>query len=128
MSDRAACEPGSPAGHESAAVATSLIVLIGAALLGLVLVGLLLIAVAYRWREGRLPYANPAPPATTFPEPRLQLRPFDDLARLRREEDAKLGPKAAIPIERAMQAIARRGQDAYAPLVPPQPRLPKATP
>ena len=129
MPDHAISERENPSSHEAAAVATGSIFLVGAALLGLVVIALLLIAASYRWREGSLPNAVPALPATqSFPEPRLQLRPFDDLARLRLEEDAKLGPRAALPIERAMQAIARRGQEAYAPLVSPEPPLPEAKP
>jgi hypothetical protein len=111
----------SPAGaeHEAPGVATRSILLIGAGLMATLLVSLGAIALAFLWRQGHLPLgAAPPRAAASFPAPRLQVAPGAELAAVRAAEDAKLGPEAAMPIEAAMRAIARRGAAAYAPLTP----------
>jgi hypothetical protein len=64
-------------------------------------------------RLGRIPENLPRPPA-----PQLQVRPQDDLKRLRAEESARLDSfgwadsdreNVRIPIERAMKLLAERG-------------------
>jgi len=106
--------------HEAPGVATRSLILIGLGLLVTVLVSLAIVALAFLWRQGHLPIgARPPQAPALFPEPRLQVHPGAELAAVRAAENAKLGPKAALPIEAAMQAIARRGAAAYAPLLPP---------
>jgi hypothetical protein len=67
-------------------------------------------------------------PPRPFAPPRLQADPVDDLRRFETEQHGQLRGYAwvdrdrgliRIPIERAMDLIAARGPDAYAPLDPP---------
>jgi hypothetical protein len=76
-------------------------------------------------------------PPRAFPEPRLQAAPFADQNRLQSEQRQRLTgyawvdrsqDVARIPIERAMDLIAARGADAYAPLTPPAEPSPIRTP
>ena len=77
-------------------------------------------------------------PAQQPPVPRLQANPPNDLQKVIADQQARLtGYRwvdrdkdiAAIPIERAMQIIAGRGTDAYAPIPgappPPPPKIPE---
>lgn len=87
------------------------------ALFALVPVGLGVVALMLYTFMGRI--ALSPPPAPAFPAPTLQFVPTADLAQLRQREQARLHERAAIPIERAMDAIARRGGSAFEPLVAP---------
>ena len=78
----------------------------------------------------------PMPAPTTFPAPRLQGDPIAEYNRLRAQQLAKLGSYAwvdrnagvvQIPIERAIDLLAARGNDAYGPLEPPTPPSPAET-
>ncbi len=94
-------------------------------------------------RKGAVRGPQPLPGAPQVrPEPHLQRAPADDLARLRREEEAVLGAYrinretgiVQIPIERAMEVLAREGLPARPespempekPLMPEQPEKPKS--
>lgn len=73
-----------------------------------------------------LPFAPEKPIALSeFPAPRLQVDPPADLAKLEREQKARLNETRwldrevgtlAIPIDAAMAAIVQRGSEAFAPL------------
>ncbi|MGA7804052.1 hypothetical protein [Bradyrhizobium sp.] len=72
----------------------------------------------------------PAP--ATFPQPRVDTGQIAELHRIESAQRSKLESwgwtndqhtLATIPIERAMQLLAGKGSDAYAPLLAPQPAL-----
>jgi hypothetical protein len=72
---------------------------------------------------------TPSPPPKTFPTPRLRADPDGELKRLMAEQRQQLtgyrwaNPEhtlMSIPIERAMDLVAQRGADAFAPTVPAQ--------
>lgn len=72
------------------------------------------------------------PPPETFPEPRVDTQETALLQRLLAAQRKQLETwrwandehtLVQIPIERAMQIVARKGADAYAPLLPPEPAL-----
>lgn len=76
-------------------------------------------------------------PQRPFAPPRLQTDPVGDLHRFETEQRGRLDGYAwadrdrglvRIPIERAMDLIAARGADAYAPLDPPAPPSPVREP
>ena len=76
-------------------------------------------------RLGGVPANLPLPPP-----PRLQVQPKGDLDRLRATEQAQLTTfgwvdrtrqTAHIPIEHAMELLARRGLDGWPPSSPPRP-------
>ena len=92
--------------------------------LAFVAVSLVGLRACYVW-DVRSPVLTPPRP---FAPPRLQTDPVSDLNRLKAQQRAQLtgygwvdGDRglARIPIERAMDLIAARGPDAYAPLEPP---------
>jgi hypothetical protein len=92
--------------------------------LAFVAVSLVGLRAYYAW-DGRGPVVTPPRP---FAPPRLQTDPVGDLNRLKAQQRAQLTGYgwvdrdrglARIPIERAMDMIAARGPDAYAPLDPP---------
>lgn len=91
------------------------------AFVGLSLLGL---RVYYAWDVHGLAVIPPH----SFAEPRLQSNPTEDLRRFQAKQRQQLTGYAwvdrgqglvRIPIDRAMDLIAARGADAYAPLDPP---------
>ena len=118
-----------PERHENTGIATWAVAGVGLGtllLLGLALGGLHL---AY---GTRLAAVQPPVPVH-FPEPRLQSDPVGDLRGLQaaqREQvegydwvDRALG-LARVPVPHAMEALAARGEAAWAPLEAPQPGIP----
>lgn len=76
--------------------------------------------------------ATPAPPPEIFPQPRVDTNQVEELHRILDAQKKKLEAWGwadgqhtimQIPIERAMQLLAKEGNDAYAPLLPPEPAL-----
>ena len=74
----------------------------------------------------------PSPPAR-FPEPRIQSDPAGDLSDLQAEQRGQVQGYAwvdrgrglaRIPVSRAMESLAARGEAAYAPLQEPEPGVP----
>ena len=72
------------------------------------------------------------PPPATFPQPRVDTDQVGELHRIRAAQEQRLESwswandqhtLATIPIERAMQLLAGKGTDAYAPLLASQPAL-----
>lgn len=72
----------------------------------------------------------PAP--ETFPQPRVDTHQTEELHEILAAQTKKLESWGwadqqhtllQIPIERAMQMLAKKGSDGYAPLLPPQPAL-----
>ncbi|MXP62572.1 hypothetical protein E0493_04290 [Roseomonas sp. M0104] len=81
----------------------------------------------YRWTQAPMTYEPPR----QFPQPRLEANPAASLATFRAAQRAELegGPQPdgtlRLSIEQAMETIARRGAQAYAPLqAPPAAPLP----
>lgn len=110
---------GAKEAYEPPQIAARIVLLTGAGLFAIVLASFALIAGSFRVATGHFPWpAEPMPASTPPPAPTLQIRPGDDLLALRQSEDERLGAKAALPIDRAMAAIARRGRAAFDPLVP----------
>lgn len=102
--------------HEAPAISTCPVVITMAALFGLVALSLIAAAMLLRAYLGHI---APSPlPAPDFAEPRLQISKTADLVQLKQREQIRLHEGAAMPIERAMDAIAQRGPDAFSPLVP----------
>lgn len=80
--------------------------------------------------------STPLPSPQTFPQPRVDARENEELHRIIDAQNKKLETwgwsdtqhtLAQIPIERAMQLLATKGNDAYAPLLPAQPALSSPT-
>lgn len=101
---------------------------------------LLLLAIAigglYAIYQASIPVKT-MPGPQNFPQPRVDTRQVEELHRIIGEQRQRLETwrwandqhtLVQIPIERAMQLLAQKGTDAYAPLVPPQAALssPKA--
>jgi hypothetical protein len=115
---------------ESPAVA--LPVVVWSAVGSLILVGSVIIGF-YALYQSAVPIkALPAP--QTFPQPRLQTDAGDatERRRLAAEQTERLNvwrwandqhTLVQVPIDRAMQLLAQKGADGYAPLLPPQPTL-----
>lgn len=90
------------------------------------------LGVLYLFYRPDAPLVAPPAPAR-FPEPRIQSDPAGDLSDLQAEQrrqregyawvDREHG-LARIPVPRAMEAIAARGEAAYAPLEEPEPGVP----
>jgi hypothetical protein len=117
--------------HEPPFVATWTVV--GVVVGWLVFVALSLWMLGAVWPKTVVP---PMPATTTFPAPRLQADPTAEYERLRAQQLARLGAYAwvdrdagivQIPIERAIDLLAARGNDAYGPLEPPPPPSPAET-
>ena len=95
------------------------------------------IGVFYEIYQAAVPIKTvPAP--RTFAEPRVTTHAADvaELHRLNEEQSHRLNTWGwandqhtliQIPIERAMQLLAQKGGEAWAPLLPPQPTLSSAT-
>lgn len=94
--------------------------------------GLLLVVIAiggfYGLYRATVPATN-YPAATTFPKPRVNTQDREELDRIRAAQEQKLEAwgwansghtLVKIPIERAMQMLATKGNDAYAPLLQSQ--------
>ncbi len=111
------------AGHEHRDVDFRKVAFVGAGIFGLIGVALLLSVLTYNgWR---MLSPSPGAKAETFtvpralpPDPRLQVSPGTDLARLRASEDSVLLRYAwvskdsglvRIPVARAMELLAERG-------------------
>jgi hypothetical protein len=103
--------------QEPLRVATLLVLWTAAGLLGLIIVSLITMFLVFWWRTGSLPTNAQPPVTTTFPDPRLQIRETQELARIAEREDRRLHGGATIPIEQAMQRIIDRGTAAYDPLL-----------
>jgi len=99
------------------------------------LAGMLLVAVAigafYYVYRAAVPTTNYSG-ATTFPQSRVDTQERDELHRIRAAQRQKLETwgwadsehtLVKIPIERAMQLLATKGNDAYAPLLQSQQAL-----
>lgn len=99
------------------------------------LAGLLLVAVAigvfYGVYRAAVPTTN-YPGAATFPQPRVDTQEREELHRIRAAQQQKLETwgwadpghtLVKVPIERAMQLLATKGKDAYAPLLQSQQAL-----
>jgi hypothetical protein len=80
--------------------------------------------------------ADRTPPTRTFPQPRLEAHPGVELNAMLAEQHAALNAYRwadkdhtliAIPIARAMQIIAARGDKAYAPIENAAPAPPAAS-
>ena len=80
--------------------------------------------------------STPLPAPETFPQPRVDARESQELHRILDAQNKKLESWSwvdaqhtlvQIPIERAMQLLTKKGNDAYAPLLPPQPALSSPT-
>lgn len=97
--------------------------------------GLLLVAIAiggfYGLYRATVPNAN-YPAATTFPQPRVDTQESEELHRIQAAQEQKLETwgwadsghtLVQIPVERAMQLLATKGNDAYAPLLQSQQAL-----
>jgi hypothetical protein len=72
-----------------------------------------------------VPTRAPAPPQT-FPQPRVDTSETDELRRITDAQNKRLGTwqwadsqhsTVQVPIERAMQLLAKKGADAYQPLL-----------
>lgn len=118
-------EQASPDHLAPPAVSTGRIVLLAAAGLVFLAVTFVVLGAIYFSVVPR----TPSPPPKTFPTPRLSADPDGELKRLMAEQRRQLtgyrwaNPEhtlMTIPIERAMDLIARRGADAFAPVVPAQ--------
>lgn len=114
---------GSGSGHERKdADVFSLAMIIGALLLCgalvFIAVSAMMHALSVRRNATQGAPTKEVPRGNDFPEPRLQIRPGDDLAKLQARDEAELNSygwidKPAgvvrIPIERAMQLLVERG-------------------
>ena len=111
-------------GHEQRDANVGLLFGIGAGLVALTAVILIVLyaQMSALWRARQAAWPAPLPVASALPdappEPRLQTSPPQDLAAMRREEDALLhgvgwidrrAGVVRIPIERAMELVARGG-------------------
>jgi len=105
-----------PSTHESPAISMLEIITVTTGLFLLVGLAVLVVALMLKLLNGNIEIAQA--PIPSFPSPRLQLSPQADLTEMRRRDDQRLHQGAAIPIEKAMELIAQRGQDAFSPLVP----------
>lgn len=112
--------------------AVSLRVVVWSAFGSLVLVGSAIVGF-YAVYQDTVPTKAPPPPQT-FPQPRVQTDAADaaERRRLEAEQTKRLNAWSwandqhtlvQVPIDRAMQLLAQKGADAYAPLLPPQPTL-----
>ena len=107
-------------GQEPIGVSIRQVVLLGAGMFALVALALGGVAGLFALRAPPMetgqsmgsPVRGPAPVAG----PQLQVVPKEDLNRLRQAESERLGPKAAIPIERAMDLVSERHGQAFDPL------------
>ena len=121
MADRS---PSTREGYERRDTQVKVLAWLLAALLGATLVVLLLMKALFGYLASREDRRQPAPSTLAGtrnsipPEPRLQNTPFDELRRMRAEEDAALASygwvdrKAGIvriPIERALEIASRGG-------------------
>jgi len=112
---------GSGSGHEPQdADVLSLAMIIGALLLcgALVFIAVSAMMHALSVRQNQGAPTKEVPRGNDFPEPGLQIRPVDDLAKLQARDEAELNSygwidKPAgvvrIPVERAMQLLVERG-------------------
>ena len=105
-----------PARRENPGVGTRAVVTAIAVLFSLVLISMATVAALLDLSTAHI--ADPQLSNPNFPTPELQIAPSTDLATMRQRDHERLHEAAAIPIERAMEVIARRGTDAYAPLAP----------
>jgi hypothetical protein len=104
-------------------------VLLGAlGALALMLAAIFGMAGFYAWQVG----SRVAPLPEQFPQPRVQTGQAEERKRLQAEQRRRLAgygwadesrTLVRIPIERAMEIIAQRRADAYAPLLPASPAL-----
>ena len=112
-------EPG--AHYEPPRIAGKAVLWTGAGLFALLAASLATIGLSFRMATGHFPLSvSPRQPAKPVVAPALQVHPAEDLEALRRSEDRRLGPDAALAIDKAMAAIAHRGRAAFDPLVPPR--------
>jgi hypothetical protein len=109
-------KPTASAQHESPNISTLEVITIIAGLFLLVGLAVLMVALMLKLFGGSIEMAQAPVPA--FPEPRLQLSSQADLAELQRRDEQRLHRDAAIPIEKAMELIVQRGQEAFSPLAP----------
>lgn len=117
-------DPSQPLGHpESPAVATRVIIFTAVGFLSFVAISLVLLRVYYGEEIRRWTFEPP----TAFAEPRLQTDDAADLAKLQSGQRRELSGYGwvdrekgiiRIPIEVAMNRVAARGANAYAPIDP----------
>lgn len=109
---------------EGPQVATRPVLYAAFGFLGFVTLSLVGLRAYYAWSVERPVVVTPRP----FPEPRLGTDAGGELKRLQAEQRRRLSTYAwvdrerelvQVPIERAVDLLARRGQDAYAPLEAP---------
>jgi hypothetical protein len=100
---------------------------VGWSAIGSLLLLLLSIGGLYAIYHGVVPTTAPPVPQT-FPQPRVDASEGEELRRITGAQKAKLETwrwadsqhtTAQVPIERAMQLLAKKGADAYEPLLPP---------
>ena len=112
--------------RETPQVATRAVLLVALGSLGFVAASLLALRIYYAWSV-QSPIVRPP---RAFPAPQLQTDPDGDLRRLEAAQRRSLTGYAwvdrerglvRIPIDRAMDLIAARGANAYAPLDAPAP-------
>lgn len=108
-------ESASPARHEAPGMGTRGVVMAVAALFSLVVIAMVAVAVLLELSMGDV--SDPPALVPQFPAPQLQIDPQSELADVERRAHARLHEGAAMPINRAMDIIAKRGPNAYAPLV-----------
>ena len=101
---------------------------IGAVVAGFFLLVVASMACLFVYLRSSVPAAFRPPVERSFPEPRLQIAPRDDLIHLENAQRATLSSYgwidqahgvARIPIDEAMRIVAARGAQAYDPPTPP---------
>jgi hypothetical protein len=103
--------------QEPLQVATIPVLWTATGLFGLIVASLAIMFLVFWWRTGNSPSEVVRPDPTIFPDPKLQIRQTQDLARIRQRDEERLHMHAVLPIEQAMQRVVARGRAAYDPLV-----------
>lgn len=102
-------------------VAARPVLLAAGSMVAILALALAVVAGGFMVWLGRPPFPPRAAKPPTYPAPALETDPRADLENWRKRQQRKLHEDAVLPIERAMAAVAARGDRAFAPLRPARP-------